>query len=88
MRAAVPQLFEVAREGGSLLDGVQRIQQQAAARRQTGPVFQGIDGGIGTLPDAVADAVRAAGGEILTATPVLRADPYRPTAGTSAPTPG
>ncbi|MEV6165834.1 protoporphyrinogen oxidase [Streptomyces sp. NPDC052052] len=71
MRAAVPQLFEVAREGGSLLDGVRRIQEQAAARQQTGPVFQGIDGGIGTLPDAVADAVRAAGGEILTATPAL-----------------
>ncbi|WP_328886369.1 protoporphyrinogen oxidase [Streptomyces sp. NBC_00316] len=71
MRAAVPQLFEVAREGGSLLDGVQRIQQQAAGRQQTGPVFQGIDGGIGTLPDAVADAVRAGGGELLTATPVL-----------------
>ncbi|GAA3480235.1 protoporphyrinogen oxidase [Streptomyces yanii] len=71
MRAAVPQLFEVVQEGGSLLDGVQRIQQQAAARQQTGPVFQGIDGGIGTLPGAVADAVRAGGGEILTATPVL-----------------
>lgn len=71
MRAAVPQLFELARQGGSLLDGVQRIQRQAAAQQQTGPVFQGIDGGIGTLPDAVADAVRAGGGEILTATPVL-----------------
>ncbi|MFC9620598.1 protoporphyrinogen oxidase [Streptomyces sp. NPDC056930] len=71
MRAAVPQLFEVVREGGSLLDGVRRIQERAAARQQTGPVFQGIDGGIGTLPNAVADAVRAAGGEILTATPVL-----------------
>lgn len=71
MRAAVPQLFEAAREGGSLLDGVRRIQERAAARQQTGPVFQGIDGGIGTLPGAVADAVRAAGGEILTATPVL-----------------
>ncbi|MFF9347759.1 protoporphyrinogen oxidase [Streptomyces sp. NPDC014734] len=71
MRAAVPQLFEVAREGGSLLDGVRRVQERAAARQATGPVFQGIDGGIGTLPDAVADAVRAAGGEILAATPVL-----------------
>ncbi|MFF8916033.1 protoporphyrinogen oxidase [Streptomyces sp. NPDC015032] len=71
MRAAVPQLFEAAREGGSLLDAVRRIQERAAARQQTGPVFQGIDGGIGTLPNAVADAVRAAGGEILTATPVL-----------------
>ncbi|OKK21390.1 protoporphyrinogen oxidase [Streptomyces sp. CB02488] len=71
MRAAVPQLFEIARRGGSLLDGVTRIQEQAAARQQTGPVFQGIAGGIGTLPGAVAAAVRAGGGEILTETPVL-----------------
>ncbi|WP_328864944.1 protoporphyrinogen oxidase [Streptomyces sp. NBC_00304] len=71
MRAAVPQLFEIARRGGSLLDGVTRIQEQAAARQRTGPVFQGIAGGIGTLPDAVAAAVRAGGGEILTETPVL-----------------
>ncbi|MFI6605218.1 MULTISPECIES: protoporphyrinogen oxidase [unclassified Streptomyces] len=71
MRAAVPQLFEVARQAGSLLDGVTRIQEQAAARQQTGPVFQGIAGGLGTLPGAVADAVRAGGGEILTETPVL-----------------
>ncbi|MHC3462862.1 protoporphyrinogen oxidase [Streptomyces flavovirens] len=71
MRAAVPQLFEVAREGGSLLDGVRRIQERAAARQLTGPVFQGIAGGLGTLPDAVADAVRAGGAEIRTATPVL-----------------
>ncbi|WP_424862288.1 protoporphyrinogen oxidase [Streptomyces sp. MMS24-I29] len=71
MRAAVPQLFEVVREGGSLLDGVRRIQERAAARPRTGPVFQGIEGGIGTLPGAVAEAVRAAGGEILTGIPVL-----------------
>ena len=57
MRAAVPQLFEAVKEGGPLLDGVLRIQERAAARQQTGPVFQGIEGGIGTLPGAVADAV-------------------------------
>ncbi|WP_328903054.1 protoporphyrinogen oxidase [Streptomyces sp. NBC_00441] len=71
MRAAVPQLYEAAREGGSLLDAVTRLQERAAGRQQTGPVFQGIEGGIGTLPGAVADAVRAGGGAILTETPVL-----------------
>ncbi|MGW0791083.1 protoporphyrinogen oxidase [Streptomyces sp. NPDC002911] len=71
MRAAVPQLFEAVKEGGPLLDGVLRIQERAAARQQTGPVFQGIEGGIGTLPGAVADAARAQGAEILTETPVL-----------------
>ncbi|MFI6685812.1 protoporphyrinogen oxidase [Streptomyces sp. NPDC050485] len=71
MRAAVPQLFEAARSHGSLLDGVQDIQAKAAAKQLTGPVFAGLDGGIGTLPGAVADAVRAAGGEIRMDTPVL-----------------
>ncbi|MEV0372219.1 protoporphyrinogen oxidase [Streptomyces sp. NPDC050636] len=75
MRAAVPQLFEAARTNRSLLDGVRAIQARSAAAvheigpTATGPannnsIFMGIDGGIGTLPGAVADAVRAGGGEI------------------------
>jgi oxygen-dependent protoporphyrinogen oxidase len=72
MRAAVPQLFEAARTHGSLLDGVRDIQARAAAAQQPGgPVFMGLDGGIGTLPGAVADAVRAQGGDVRTETPVL-----------------
>ncbi|MFE9374862.1 protoporphyrinogen oxidase [Streptomyces sp. NPDC006711] len=71
MRAAVPQLFEAARTHGSLLDGVRDIQAKAAAQQRGGPVFAGLDGGMGTLPLAVADAVRAQGGEIRTETPVL-----------------
>ncbi|MFF3763534.1 protoporphyrinogen oxidase [Streptomyces sp. NPDC001922] len=70
MRAAVPQLFEAARTHPSLTEGVRDIQARAAARQQTGPVFMGIDGGIGRLPLATADAVRAAGGEILPGTGV------------------
>ncbi|MFF5956067.1 protoporphyrinogen oxidase [Streptomyces luteogriseus] len=70
MRSAVPQLFQVARTHTSLTEGVRELQARAAAARQTGPVFMGIRGGIGTLPLAVADAVRARGGEILTRTPV------------------
>ncbi|MCX4584780.1 protoporphyrinogen oxidase [Streptomyces sp. NBC_01481] len=71
MRAAVPQLFEAAKTHDSLLDGVRDIQAKASAQQAAGPVFMGIEGGIGMLPGAVADAVRARGGEILLETPVL-----------------
>jgi oxygen-dependent protoporphyrinogen oxidase len=71
LRAAVPQLYEAAREAGSLTEAVQAVQRRAAVRpAATGPVFLGVDGGIGRLPLAVADAVRAAGGEIVTGAPV------------------
>ncbi|AZM56129.1 protoporphyrinogen oxidase [Streptomyces sp. WAC 01529] len=70
MRSAVPQLFEAARTHASLTDGVRDIQARAARNQQTGPVFMGIDGGIGALPLAVAESVRARGGRILTDTPV------------------
>ncbi|MFH8620029.1 protoporphyrinogen oxidase [Streptomyces sp. NPDC017979] len=71
MRAAVPRLFEAARQHPSLLDAVREVQAEAQAQQQGGPVFLGIDGGVGTLPLAVADAVRAAGGELRTGTRVL-----------------
>ncbi|MEU0004485.1 protoporphyrinogen oxidase [Streptomyces sp. NPDC006314] len=70
MRSAVPQLFRAAHTHDSLTEAVREIQAKAAAARQTGPVFMGIDGGVGTLPLAVAESVRARGGEILTGTPV------------------
>ncbi|MGD3108252.1 protoporphyrinogen oxidase [Streptomyces sp. YGL11-2] len=76
MRAAVPQLFEAARTERSLIEGVRAIQARAAALvppggpAAGGPLFMGIDGGIGTLPGAVADAVGRAGGEILLRTEV------------------
>ncbi|MCX5252738.1 protoporphyrinogen oxidase [Streptomyces canus] len=70
MRSAVPQLFQVARTHTSLTEGVREIQARMAANQQTGPVFMGIRGGVGTLPLAVADSVRARGGEILTGAPV------------------
>ncbi|MER6332178.1 protoporphyrinogen oxidase [Streptomyces sp. NPDC001034] len=86
MRSAVPQLFEAARAHASLTEGVREIQARAAATQQTGPVFMGIEGGVGTLPLAVAESVRSRGGEIRTNTPVteLRRDPaggWRVTAG-------
>lgn len=64
MRAAVPQLFEAARSHRSLIEGVRAVQERAAGRQPDGPVFMGIAGGIGQLPPAVGEAVRAAGGEI------------------------
>ncbi|MFJ3668879.1 protoporphyrinogen oxidase [Streptomyces sp. NPDC090106] len=70
MRSAVPQLFDVARTHTSLTEGVREIQAKAAANQATGPVFMGIDGGVGSLPLAVAESVRARGGEILTDAPV------------------
>ncbi|MFF8973011.1 protoporphyrinogen oxidase [Streptomyces sp. NPDC014995] len=69
MRSTVPQLFEVARRHDSLTEAVREIQAKAAANRQTGPVFMGIEGGVGTLAHAVADSVTAHGGEILSGRP-------------------
>ncbi|WP_330299168.1 protoporphyrinogen oxidase [Streptomyces sp. NBC_00503] len=67
MRAAVPQLFEAARTHASLGEGVRELQRRAAQAQPgaAGPVFSGIDGGIGRLPLAVAEACRAAGARIL-----------------------
>ncbi|MBT2414225.1 protoporphyrinogen oxidase [Streptomyces sp. ISL-12] len=71
MRSAVPQLFEAVRAHTSLTEAVRAIQgRTAAAPGPGGPVFMGIEGGIGTLPPAVADTVRARGGEILLNSPV------------------
>ncbi len=50
MRSAVPQLFQAARTHASLTEAVREIQAKAAAAQQTGPVFMGIEGGVGTLP--------------------------------------
>lgn len=70
MRSAVPQLFQAAKTHTSLTEAVREIQAKAAANQQTGPVFMGIEGGVGSLPLAVAESVRARGGEIRTGTPV------------------
>ncbi|MFD5519810.1 protoporphyrinogen oxidase [Streptomyces sp. NPDC127066] len=70
LRLAVPQLYAAARTHTSLTEAVRDLQAKAAAAGQTGPVFMGIDGGVGRLPLAVAESVTARGGEILTGTPV------------------
>ncbi|MEU0698608.1 protoporphyrinogen oxidase [Streptomyces niveus] len=71
MRAAVPQLFEALRTHDSMLDAVRAIRSKAAEQPRDDAVFTGIDGGVGRLPGAVADSVRARGGDIRTETPVL-----------------
>ncbi|MFE3253530.1 protoporphyrinogen oxidase [Streptomyces sp. NPDC059209] len=71
MRAAVPQLFEALRSHDSMLDAVRAIRSRAAEQPRDDAVFTGIDGGVGRLPGAVADSVRARGGDIRTETPVL-----------------
>ncbi|KND46262.1 MULTISPECIES: protoporphyrinogen oxidase [Streptomyces] len=70
MRSAVPQLFQAALTHTSLTEAVRGIQERAAAAGQSGPVFMGIEGGIGQLPLAVAESVRARGAVIRTRTPV------------------
>ncbi|WP_405670540.1 protoporphyrinogen oxidase [Streptomyces sp. NBC_01530] len=77
MRSAVPQLYQAAKTHDSLTEAVREIQAKAAAAQQTGPVFMGIEGGVGSLPLAVAESVRARGGEIVTrasVTELRRAD--------------
>ncbi|WP_411078050.1 protoporphyrinogen oxidase [Streptomyces sp. cmx-10-25] len=79
LKAAVPALFEAAREHPTLTAAVRAVQRAGAAVPADaagaatglgGSVFAGIEGGVGTLPGAVADAVRAAGGEIVPSAPV------------------
>ncbi len=66
LRAAIPQLYAAARGGRSLIEAARDLQQKAAAAGATGPVFNGVRGGVGRLPLAVADACRALGATIET----------------------
>ncbi|EPH41191.1 protoporphyrinogen oxidase [Streptomyces aurantiacus] len=88
MRSAVPQLFEVARSYGSLTEGVRALQARASQNVAAGPVFMGIEGGVGQLPLAVAESVRARGGVILTGAPVAELRRYLPDADVTVPSDG
>ncbi|WP_314176780.1 protoporphyrinogen oxidase [Streptomyces winkii] len=83
LRAAVPQLYEAARTGTSLLAGVRALQERAPAQPADSPVFMGVAGGIGRLPGAVAEACRAAGARICTGTAVRTVRARRTTDGAS-----
>ncbi|WP_431680919.1 protoporphyrinogen oxidase [Kitasatospora sp. KL5] len=69
LRAAVPQLLPLARAGTGLVEGVHALV--GAPRAADGPpVFQGLRGGLGTLPEAAAAHLRRAGAELRTDSPV------------------
>ncbi|MFE2169157.1 protoporphyrinogen oxidase [Streptomyces sp. NPDC059447] len=81
MRAAVPALYEAVRTHPTLTESVRALQAGAASRAAaerttvtgaaaTGAFFAGIEGGIGRLPLAVAEACRAAGARLVTGAPV------------------
>ncbi|MFI1519598.1 protoporphyrinogen oxidase [Kitasatospora cineracea] len=67
IRAAVPQLLQLAQQGGELTASIRELSRRAAV---TGPVFQGLRGGLGTLPEAVAAHDRAHGADLRTGHPV------------------
>ncbi|WP_206505439.1 protoporphyrinogen oxidase [Streptomyces chrestomyceticus] len=71
LRAALPHLLPVAREERSLLEGIRAMRTPAPAApkpRAAAPPFRSVRGGLGRLPLAVAQACRAAGVDIRTAT--------------------
>lgn len=73
--AAVPVLARAAREGRSLLE-VAREAASASAASAGKPVFATLEGGLGTLPAALAEALVQAGASLRTGAVVrrLRAD--------------
>jgi oxygen-dependent protoporphyrinogen oxidase len=65
LRATVPALWQRARVGGTLLDTPPPLPPGPA-----GPVFAGLRGGVGRLPQVLAERLAAAGVEVRTRTTV------------------
>jgi oxygen-dependent protoporphyrinogen oxidase len=61
MRSATPALLEAAQKESSLLSAARRIR-----RPPSGPVFAGVDGGIGCLPVALEAALDSCGASVRT----------------------
>ncbi len=61
MMSAMPALLDAARSDASLLSAARRVKKVP-----TGPVFAGLDGGIGRLPIALAEALLSAGARVRT----------------------
>ncbi len=72
LRATVPTLYREVRNERSLLRAAARVarggSRESGARR--GPVFAGVRGGVGRLPQAVAEDLTARGAQVRTNTPV------------------
>ena len=66
LEACVPVLFEVARSGGSLTGAARAAARAAAAN--TSPVFAGLVGGMGRLPELLVAALADRGVEIRSGT--------------------
>ncbi|WP_059011368.1 protoporphyrinogen oxidase [Streptomyces specialis] len=66
LRSAIPRLYDAAREHDSLLAAVRSVQREAPGSGPGRPVFTGIEGGIGTLAEAVARACREQGAALET----------------------
>jgi oxygen-dependent protoporphyrinogen oxidase len=67
LAATVPQLAPLAREGGSLSNGVRDLLARSGQRDAAGgPVFAGIRGGVGRLPIAVAGDAAERGAQLRT----------------------
>ncbi|HEY3485122.1 MAG TPA: protoporphyrinogen oxidase, partial [Ilumatobacteraceae bacterium] len=66
--AAVPQLADLASRERSLLLGARKMRRRMPL--SSGPIFAAPTAGIGALVDAVAAALRGAGGTIVTSSPV------------------
>ena len=71
VRAGLPQLLDVARRGGSLLEAVSAMMPAPTDGTQTrsaSPVFVTLAGGLHRLPAALADLLRDRGARVLTGT--------------------
>ena len=70
MRAAAPRLFEAAKHDRSLLAAARSVRGPSSGNRSE--VFTGIRGGVGRLPGALAERLRAAGVTVETDAAVRR----------------
>lgn len=68
--ATLPQLFGPVRGGATVLEAARAVVAPPRTGTPAGPPFGGLDGGVGTLPVRLADALLHHGCVIRTATPV------------------